>query len=44
MNPHAALRRVGITADDLPSMRADLLAAIKRSNNDLLHRFRGGRP
>jgi hypothetical protein len=37
------LRRLNVTNDDVLQMRLDLLAAIKRSNNDLIHSFRGDR-
>jgi hypothetical protein len=36
----AALARLGLDYADILTMRADLLCAIKRSNNDLLRSFR----
>lgn len=42
MTRASALARLGMHWHDLPQLRVDLLAAIKRANNDLLHSFRKG--
>lgn len=38
-----ALCRLNVTHEDVLAMRLDLLTAIRRSNNDLLHSFRSAK-
>lgn len=43
ISPLAALYELGLDERYPPQAKADLLVAIKRRNNDLLHSFRGRR-
>ena len=39
ISPLAALHELGLDVEDVALMKADLRAALARSNNDLIHSF-----